>query len=238
VTFAEIQTAVANWLNRDDLSSVIPTFIQFAQKQIERENNLRYMKSLVQLEAVGSYLQLPDRYKETDGLWVMPKTEGKLYLLEKMEERAAWQYYPYRSSILMTTEAGVPIIQEGSGGITLEGYEPLFPGRPRLYSTVANGTYFLLRPEPDSTDYVYQLSYYGYSTDLSAATDTNWLSIHAPDALIYGALLIASPYLVEEQRAPMWLDAYRMVMSSIAMAERQEIYAGSRARTRTPMPVI
>jgi len=36
-TYAELQTAIADFLNRDDLTSVIPTFISLAEAQIARD---------------------------------------------------------------------------------------------------------------------------------------------------------------------------------------------------------
>ena len=38
-----LKTAVSQWMNRDDLSSVIPQFIQFAEKQIKQKLRIREM---------------------------------------------------------------------------------------------------------------------------------------------------------------------------------------------------
>ena len=36
-TYAELQTSIANWLNRDDLTAVIPDFISLTEAQIARD---------------------------------------------------------------------------------------------------------------------------------------------------------------------------------------------------------
>ena len=36
-TYAELKSSIANWLNRDDLTSVIPDFISLAEAQIARD---------------------------------------------------------------------------------------------------------------------------------------------------------------------------------------------------------
>ena len=35
-TYSELQSAVADWLNRDDLTSVIPNFIELAEADLTR----------------------------------------------------------------------------------------------------------------------------------------------------------------------------------------------------------
>jgi hypothetical protein len=35
-TYSELKTSIANWLDRSDLTSVIPDFIMLAEKQMER----------------------------------------------------------------------------------------------------------------------------------------------------------------------------------------------------------
>ena len=36
-TYAELKSSIANWLNRDDLTAVIPDFIALAEAQIARD---------------------------------------------------------------------------------------------------------------------------------------------------------------------------------------------------------
>ena len=42
-TYTDLQSSVADWLNRSDLSAVIPTFIQLAEAKFNRELRTRDM---------------------------------------------------------------------------------------------------------------------------------------------------------------------------------------------------
>jgi hypothetical protein len=65
--YTNLQTAVADFLNRDDLTSVIPTFIQLAESQMNRD--IRHWKmetrSSGQQTAGDQYMQIPADWLET-----------------------------------------------------------------------------------------------------------------------------------------------------------------------------
>jgi hypothetical protein len=64
-TYAELKTAVANWLNRDDLTAVIPDFISLAETDINRK--LRHYKMIERMDATldSRYVQVPNGWLET-----------------------------------------------------------------------------------------------------------------------------------------------------------------------------
>ena len=63
-TYTELKSAVADWLNRDDLTSVIPTFIALAETSMERA--LRTRKMLVRANATidTQYSAVPSDFLE------------------------------------------------------------------------------------------------------------------------------------------------------------------------------
>ena len=65
--YANLQTTIADFLNRDDLTSVIPTFIQLAEAQMNRD--LRHWKMEVrasgQQSSGDAYMQIPADWMET-----------------------------------------------------------------------------------------------------------------------------------------------------------------------------
>ncbi len=67
-TYAELQSAVADWLNRDDLTSVIPNFIELAEADLTR--NLRHRKMIVRADANlnAEYTQTPSDWFQTQSL--------------------------------------------------------------------------------------------------------------------------------------------------------------------------
>lgn len=78
-TYAELKSAIADFLNRDDLTSVIPTFIAAAESQMQRE--VRHYK-MMQRSTAGienRYTQLPGNWLETIRFHV---TGDKSYRIE------------------------------------------------------------------------------------------------------------------------------------------------------------
>ena len=64
-TYAELKTAIANWLNRDDMTAVIPDFITLAERDINRK--LRHFKMIERVDATldSRYVQVPADWLET-----------------------------------------------------------------------------------------------------------------------------------------------------------------------------
>ena len=52
-------------------------------------------------------------------------------------------------------------------------------------------------------------------TSMSDSNETNWYVTNAPDALLYGALLEASPYLMNDNRVEIWEKFYQRAIDSL-----------------------
>ena len=52
-TYSELQTAVANWLDRDDLSARIPEFVALAETRMNRVLRIRIMEKEQILSTIG-----------------------------------------------------------------------------------------------------------------------------------------------------------------------------------------
>lgn len=78
-TYAELQTACANWLSRVDLTSRIPEFITLAEAKLQRNLRVRQMETRVTASAT-EWMSLPTDYLEMRNvkLNTTPKTELKL----------------------------------------------------------------------------------------------------------------------------------------------------------------
>lgn len=61
--YTDLQSSVADWLHRDDLTSAIQTFIQFAEKQMSRELRLKNQETTVSAAATTT-IALPADYVE------------------------------------------------------------------------------------------------------------------------------------------------------------------------------
>lgn len=73
-------------------------------------------------------------------------------------------------------------------------------------------THWLVAPTPDD-DYAYEVLYYERTQPLDSSNQTNWFTQYAPQALLYGSLLQAMPFLKNDERIPMWQQQYTQIMS-------------------------
>jgi len=63
-TYSELKTAVANWLNRDDLTSVIPDFIALTEADMDRKIRHWRMEQRSTADIDARYTQLPSGFME------------------------------------------------------------------------------------------------------------------------------------------------------------------------------
>jgi hypothetical protein len=65
--YNELKTAVATWLNRDDLTAEIPTFIELCEEHLNTELDTREMieQATITTSAVNAYVDLPTGYLKT-----------------------------------------------------------------------------------------------------------------------------------------------------------------------------
>lgn len=65
-TFAELKTALANWLNRADLTSRIPEFIALAEARLNREGRLRVVDAVARstLSVSSQFTNLPSDFAQ------------------------------------------------------------------------------------------------------------------------------------------------------------------------------
>jgi hypothetical protein len=77
-TYAQLQTAIANWINRADLTARIPEFIALGEARLNRNLRLRMMGSDQSLTgSVGSRaITLPSGFLEPMNLW-QEETTGR-----------------------------------------------------------------------------------------------------------------------------------------------------------------
>ena len=88
-TYTELKTSIASWLNRDDLTSVIPDFISLAEAGINRD--LRHYKMIERADATldSRYVQMPADWMETVRFSI---TSGNTYRLELVSRDDMLEY--------------------------------------------------------------------------------------------------------------------------------------------------
>lgn len=98
-------------------------------------------------------------------------------------------------------------------------------GRPRVFATLWPNGKLYLRPVPDKT-YNYDFCYYAYTPELVNDTDTNWWTNNAWEVLLYGALLEAETFLIEDQRLVLWANLYKEKIEALKKVELSEEFTG------------
>jgi len=89
--------------------------------------------------------------------------------------------------------------------------DPTSTSVPEFYADY-DYTHWLVAPTPDD-DYAFEVSYYERIQPLDSSNQTNWFTIYAPQALLYGSLLQAMPFLKNDERIPMWQAQYQNIMN-------------------------
>jgi hypothetical protein len=96
-------------------------------------------------------------------------------------------------------------------------------GVPNSYTVLSDVMQFA--PIPDST-YVLQMLYYAKPPVLSDTNASNVFLANTPDALLYGALGEAEPYLMNDARLQVWAALYDRAVNSISVADQASEYSG------------
>jgi hypothetical protein len=91
-------------------------------------------------------------------------------------------------------------------------------GVPAFYGDY-DYTHWLVAPTPASA-YDFQVLYYERNQPLDSSNQTNWFTQYAPQALLYGSLLQAMPFLKNDERIPVWQSMYD---KSIALLKEEDL---------------
>jgi len=83
-----------------------------------------------------------------------------------------------------------------------------------LYYCDYDYTRWLVAPTPAS-NYTFEILYYERVQPLDSTNQTNWFTIYAPQALLYGSLLQAMPFLKNDERLPLWQAQYQQIVSTL-----------------------
>ena len=96
-------------------------------------------------------------------------------------------------------------------------------GQPVFYTLRSNEIEFA--PIPD-TAYTVVMLYYGKPEALSDSNSSNEFMANCPDALLYGALLEAEPYLMNDARVQVWSSLYQNAITSLNESDESSEYSG------------
>lgn len=92
---------------------------------------------------------------------------------------------------------------------------------PRFYCDY-DYDHWLIAPTP-AEDFAYEVLYYQRVQPLDSSNQTNWFTQNAPQAILYGTLLQAMPFLKNDERIPMWQGQYTQVIEMLKIEDISRI---------------
>ena len=208
-TYDTLKSGIADFLNRDDLTDVIPTFIDMAQGQINRDVRHWKMETTAQQMTGDDYAYLPAGWLEIKNA----------------------QYYPDINDITKFTPLEY-LSQNAFDERKINSENKI--GDPKYYTLAAlNGTgLMMLFPQPKEllNDRV-NLSYLN-SLDLGVSSPNNWLIEDYPDVYLYGSLIHAAIYLKDDERLALFSQMYGAAVQRVNASSDESEYKHDRLRTR------
>jgi hypothetical protein len=136
-----------------------------------------------------------------------------------VQKPARW----HKSVSMNITVAGVrqPVLLRKYEYIRSYWPNPASTGTP-LYYCDYDYTNWLIGPTPDAA-YNFEVLYYDRSQPLDSSNQTNWFTIYAPQALLYGSLLQAMPFLKNDQRLAFFQQQYDLVIATLTTEDKLRI---------------
>jgi len=196
-TYAELQTAVANWLDRDDLTDRIPEFIALAEARMNRLLRIRLMEAKYTASTAGGQRNyaLPPLYIQMRNLQINTT--------------------PIRPCQYVTPE-----IYDRLYGSTLT-------GTPEIYTIVANE--IQLGPIPSGVQTI-EMLFYKKISSLSVTNTTEAMLTDNPDIYLYGALMEAEPFIMNDERVGLWAQGFQTAIDNLQQQDDKDRHSGSALR--------
>jgi hypothetical protein len=191
MTYDSLVLDIRSYLERTDAATLdkIPTFIMLAEQVIATE-----LKFLGNLTVATSTM-----------------TQGQATI----DKPARWR----KTVSINVTVAGErrPVLLRKYEYLREYWPDPALTDTP-LYYCDYDYTHWLVAPTPAAA-YNYEVLYYERSQPLDESNQTNWFTQYAPQALLYGSLLQAMPFLKNDERIPMWKAQYDQVMQVLKVED-------------------
>jgi len=92
---------------------------------------------------------------------------------------------------------------------------------PKYYADY-DYSHWLVAPTPADA-YTFEVLYYERVQPLDSSNQTNWFTTYAPQAMLYGSLLQAMPFLKNDERMPMWRAEYDLIINTLKAENTQRI---------------
>ena len=99
--------------------------------------------------------------------------------------------------------------------------------KPEVFTIIADKV--RLGPNPDAV-YTTSMLYYKTFTALSASNTTSDMLTNNPDVYLYGTLLEAEPFIMNDERVALWATAFKQAIDDIQFQDNKDRHSGSQLR--------
>jgi hypothetical protein len=194
-TFDNLVTSIQAYLERTDAATLayIPTFIMLAEQVLAAD--LKFLGNL----NVGVFsLVASNSVVQKPARW--HKTVSMTMTVNGARTPLLLRKYEY-----------------------LRGYWPstTTTSQPKFYADY-DYTHWLIAPTPDVA-YSVEAVYYERVQPLDTSNQTNWFTQYAPQAMLYGTLLQAMPFLKNDERMQMWQAQYMQIISALKEEDKRRL---------------
>lgn len=195
MTYDSLVENIQSYLERNDTSTLekIPLFIMLAEQTIASQ-----IKFLGNLTVNQSQMVATEAIIDKPARW--HKTVSFNVLVNGVRQPVFLRKYEYlREYSPDASVTGVPV-----------------------YYGDYDYTHWLVAPAPDVA-YTFEVLYYERIQPLDSSNQSNWFTQYAPQALLYGSLLQAMPFLKNDERMQMWQQNYDLIMQTLKAEDVQRI---------------
>lgn len=200
MTYTTLQDDVRRYLERGQPSDTsvyeqIPRLINLAERDIARKLKIQGFINVVTstLQAGVSVYAKPDRWRRTISMEYGVAGGNERAPLFTRDYEYCRNYWPDSDDT----------------------------ATPEYYSDY-DYQHWLIVPTP-VIDLPWQIMYYEQPPYLDDSTQTNWLTEYAPQALLYGALLQAEPFLKNDERIGTWQAMYTSAVNDLNVEDLKKI---------------
>lgn len=189
--YSTLQSAIGDYLNRADLTSQIPMFIQFVEADLNTRLRSREMVVRATTTNDEEFVELPPDFLQALNLQIVGgKTPLRYVTLDEADQIKAAQIY---------TQV--------------------------IAYSIVDGAIELVPAPADNVQI--EMVYYQQVPALSDVNTTNWLLSKSPDVYLYGALVHAAPFLMDDQRINTFASFYTQRVEALNLDSDRAVHSGS-----------
>lgn len=211
---------IAAELMRDDLETVIDTWIGLAEEGLNRDLRTLEMVKRCETEAQERLITLPTDWLEGRRIQT---NAGQRLLVATLDELSKMRFGDRPHELACDPEYA-PVYSQPPEGWGRTG--------PRYYAV--EGTWLELYPAASPEEPCkLEMTYYARIPRLTEEAPSNWLLRTSAGAYFYGALVHSAPYLLDDSRISLWARLYQSNIDALNGRAEEAETSGSPINRRS-----